>query len=152
MFRLLASILTTVTATVLLVGVSSASTVPYRERSSGTLTDVVPGHLSFNGQGRATILGNYTSVGDNSFDDQGHVLDGHITVTTQDNATATGVYSGTYAPLSSGQIQFTVTVTWQSGTGRLTGVTGQADVVALIEAVAPGGAFRAEGLGRLVLP
>lgn len=153
MLQLLKKCIPAAFAVTLLVGVSSAqTTVPFRERSAGTITDVVPGTLSFAGVGQATHIGRYTIVGSAFFDDQGHILDAHFVETTRDGATIAGRFSGTYAPLPSGQLRFDVTVTWSDGTGRLAGVTGQGNVVALIDGVAPGAGFQAQGLGNFLLP
>ena len=138
----------------LLVGVSSAAApeAPFKEKGVGTVSSVVPGHLSFAGSGTASHLGKFTEVGSNDFDDQGNIFNGHFTTTASDGATVSGVYSGTFAPQPSGKIQFNLTVTWLEGTGRLTGATGQLNVVALLDAVAPGATFEYEGLGSVVLP
>src|SRR5262245_40685781 len=152
MFRPVTKLVSTAIATLVLVGVSSAlSSVPYRERSAGTLTDVTPGHLSLAGVGRATYFGSYSLQAANDFDEVGNVFNGHVTLTTADDSTITGIYSGSYAPLSSGKVRLEVTVTWTSGTRRLEGLTGEAEVVALVDGVAPGAAFQAQGFGNLVL-
>ena len=152
MFRLLAKFAAGVIAPLILVSVSSAATVPFTERGSGTLTNVVPGHLAFAVVGRATYLGRYSTTGGNDFDEVGNVLNGQFTTTAADGATISGIYSGTYAPLPSGQVQLTVHLQWQVGTGRLAGITGEADVVALADGVFTGAAVQTEGFGHWVLP
>lgn len=153
MFRLLAKLVSSVLAISLLVGVSSAlALAPLKQRCAGTLTTVVPGHLTYSGQGQATHFGNYGILGSADFDGIGNIFNGHDDVTAADGSTIEGSYSGTYTPLASGQLRFDVTVTWSNGTGRFTGVTGQSNVVAFVDAVAPGAAFQYVGLGNLVLP
>ena len=153
MLRLVTKLVSTALVPLVLVGIASAAVVvPYKERSAGALTDVVPGHLSFAAEGRATYLGLYTMEGSNDFDLAGNVLNGAITLTSRDGSTISGSFAGTYAPLETGQVRFEVIVTWLAGTGRLEGVTGDAAVVAVVDGVAPGAAFRAQGFGNLVLP
>lgn len=127
-------------------------TVPHREQCSGTLTAVAPGSLSFAGRGVATHFGQYTITGSNDFDDQGNVLNGQFTTVTSDGSSITGNFSGTYTLLSSGQVRFDVIVHWVAGSGRLAGVTGTADVVAILDGVTPGAAFEYETLGALTFP
>jgi hypothetical protein len=129
-----------------------AQTVPHKERCTGTLTSVVPGTLHFAGTGNATHFGKYTITGSNDFDDEGNVLNGEFTTTTLDGSTITGVYEGTYTPLPDGRIRFDVHVLWIEGTGRLEGVTGEADVVAFLDGVTPGAAFEYVTKGTLTFP
>jgi hypothetical protein len=153
MFRTLAKLALGVFATAILVGVSNASAeVPLKQKAGGTILSVVPGSLTFAAQGKATYFGSYSTTGGANFDLLGNVFGGQLLTTTADGATIQGSISGTYAPLSSGQIQFNLQVTWYSGTGRLAGVTGQADVLAIAEGVAPGAAFQELAFGTLVLP
>lgn len=126
--------------------------VPHWARCRGALTDVVPGSLSFAGEGVATHFGRYTEVGSNDFDDQGNILNGEFTITAADGSTTSGTYSGTYSPLPSGQIRFEVVALWLEGTGRFEGVTGQGTVVAIVDGVAPGAALEYETIGTLVMP
>ena len=155
MFRLLAKLASSVLVPLVLVGVSSAlalAVVPLKERATGTLTDVAPGSLTFAGEGNASHFGRFSEVGSANFDDVGNVSNGHFTTTTRDGATISGTFSGTYTPLPTGKIRFDLNVAYLSGTGRLAGVTGQADVVAELDGVAPGAALEYEGIGSLVLP
>ena len=152
MFRPLAQLGSTILATLVIVGVSTAATVPMRQRATGTLTDIVPGHLTYSGQGQASLLGGYTVVGSADFDNLGNVLNGHDTVTTADGATIAADFAGTYTPQIDGSIRFDLVVAWGSGTGRLTGVTGQSTLVAYLDTLAPGAAFRYTSIGNLDFP
>jgi hypothetical protein len=153
MLQLLKKRVSTVMAATLLVGLSSATTdVPLREKGVGTVTSVAPGHIAFAGVGTGTHLGKYTELGSNDFDDQGHIFNGQFLITAADGSTISGTYSGTYTPLSSGKIQFNLSVIYVQGTRRLTGVTGQANVIAVLDDLAPGSAFQYEGFGTLVVP
>ncbi len=153
MFRLLTKLVPAVLASLVFVDVASAlHAVPMKSKAVGTITSVVPGTLSFTESGKATHFGNFSVVGSSDFDLLGNLSNGHFTTTTADGATITGTLSGTYAPQPSGKIQLNVTVVWLEGTGRLAGVTGQANIVALLDALAPGAAFSYAGLGHLVLP
>jgi hypothetical protein len=139
-------------AALLLIGSAAAvaASVPYKERGSGAVTSFDGQHISFAGGGKATHLGKYTIVGENDIDPFGNVLNGEVTSTAANGETLHGTYSGTYAPLASGQILFQVHVQWQSGTGSLAGTTGYVDVVALIEGVTPGSTYALEGFGELL--
>lgn len=127
-------------------------TLPHREHASGTLTDVQPGTLFFAGSGLATHFGRYSIEGSNNFDNLGNVNDGVFTTTTADGSTLTGIYFGTYTPLPSGQVRFNVEAQWLEGTGRFEGVTGTGDVVAILDAVAPGAGFEYVTNGTLTFP
>jgi hypothetical protein len=127
-------------------------TLPHREQCSGILTDVQPGVLFFAGSGVASYFGRYSIEGSNNFDNLGNVTDGVFTTMAADGSTISGIYFGTYAPLAGTQVRFNVHVEWQQGTGRLEGVTGQAEVVAILEDVAPGAAFEYVTDGTLTFP
>lgn len=131
---------------------ASAAEVPHRERCAGILTNVAAGKLSFEGQGVGTHFGKYKIVGGNDFDNAGNVLNGEFSTITLDGSTISGIYSGTYTPLASGQVRFDVRVYWLNGTGRLAGVTGEADVVALLDSVSTGAGFEYITRGTLALP
>lgn len=135
-----------------LTSTGTAQTVPHKERCAGTITSVVPGTLHFAGQGNATHFGKYSITGSNDFDDQGNVLNGQFTTTTADGSTISGVYEGTYTPLPGGKVRFDVHVLWLEGTGRLEGVTGEADVVAILDGVEAGAGFTYTTLGTLTFP
>src|ERR1051325_2438637 len=80
MFRFIAKFAPTLAvATLVLVGVASAltSTVPLKEKATGALTSVVPGHLSYSGLGLATHFGSYTIDGSADFDNFGNIQNGH---------------------------------------------------------------------------
>jgi hypothetical protein len=159
MFRPTSSIgpaLLTLVAGLGLAGPAVAQTVPHKERCAGTITtvDLGPhgGTLRFAGTGRATHFGHYAITGSNDFDDQGTVLNGQFTTTAADGSTIAGMYAGTYTPLPSGQVRFDVHVCWVTGTGRLAGVTGEANVVAILDGVAPNAAFQYVTDGTLTFP
>jgi hypothetical protein len=139
-------------ATLSLAGSAWAQTVPHKEHCTGTLTDVVPGTLFFAGQGEATHFGLYTIEGSNDFDADGNVFGGVFTTTAADGSTISGIYAGTYTPLADGKVRFDVHVHWLEGTGRLAGVTGEADTVAILDGVAPGAAFEYVTRGTLTFP
>jgi hypothetical protein len=137
----------------LLVGVAlAASEAPFKEKGVGTVTVLAPDHIEFAGVGTATHLGKYTEVGGNDLDALGNITNGQFAITAADGSTLSGVYSGTYAPLATGEIQFVLDVSYQVGTGRLAGVTGQAEVVAVLGTLAPGATFQYFGVGSLALP
>ena len=69
-----------------------------------------------------------------------------------DGSTISGTYEGTYTVLDNGQIQFDVRVLWLEGTGRLEGVTGEADTVAILDGLAAGAAFTYDTEGTLTFP
>ena len=131
---------------------AGAAIVPHRERCAGTLTNVSAGKLAFAGEGVGTHFGKYTIVGTNEFDNAGNVLNGKFSTTTSDGSKISGTYSGTYTPLASGEVRFDVRVFWLNGTGRLAGVTGEADVVALLDSVSTGAGFEYITRGTLALP
>jgi hypothetical protein len=127
-------------------------TVPHRERCDAVMTALQPGSLWFTGQGVATHFGRYTIEGTNDFDDQGQVQNGQFTTTTADGATISGIYSGGWSVLPSGKIRFDVEVQWLQGTGRLQGVTGQADVVAILDGLFVGARCHYVTDGTLTFP
>jgi hypothetical protein len=151
MFRLLTKFATACLATLVLVGVSSALVVvPLKQKAAGVVTDIVPGHLSYAAAGQATHFGNYTVLGDAQFDSIGNVS-GTDALLAADGSTLQANYTGTYTPLSTGQIRFDLSVTWHTGTGRLAGAVGQSNLVAILDGLAPGAAFRYESLGSITL-
>ena len=152
-FRYLGAVLAMILAfTAVPIQAANVAKVPHRERCAGTLTNVSTGKLSFTGQGVGTHFGKYTIVGGNDFDNAGNVLNGEFTTITSDGSTISGTYSGTYTPLASGEVRFDVRVRWINGTGRLAGVTGEADVVALLDSVSTGAGFEYITRGTLALP
>jgi hypothetical protein len=131
---------------------SHAHTVPHKEHCAGTLTRVEPGKLHFAGEGNATHFGKYSISGSNEFDDQGNVKNGEFTTVAADGATISGDYSGTYTVLADGRIRFDVHVHWTQGTGRLAGVTGEADTTAFLTGLQEGATFTYDTLGTLTFP
>jgi hypothetical protein len=136
-------------------------TVPHKESADGQLTlQINPtqtslGTMKWVAQGNATQMGKYSQVGSHNFSapnaqGQGLVLNGLFTSTAADGSTISGTYSGTYTLLGNNQIRFNVTAYWLTGTGRLAGITGQAPVVALMNATT--GAFHYEDSGYWTFP
>jgi hypothetical protein len=150
-FRLGWAVLT-VAAGLSLAEPAPAQTVPHKEHCAGTLVDVVPGTLFFAGAGHATHFGHYTITGSNEFDALNHVFNGAFTSIAADDSTISGMYEGRYEFLPTGQIQFIVHVCYLVGTGRLEGVTGEADTVAILDGLAPGDAFVYDTEGYLTFP
>ena len=125
---------------------AQAQTVPLFEHCEGTVQSFNPltGVLTFAGKGRATVFGLYAVEGSStaiplSLTDG--LVSGGDTSTTRDGATIKSEFEGVYEVLESGKIKFRVTARWGEGTGRLTGVTGEAEVVAVLDGLAPGSAF-----------
>jgi hypothetical protein len=139
---------------------TAGPTVPHKERCRGTLIDVLPPgpdnplpSLLFAGEGRATHFGKYSIEGSNDFNPlTGEVLNGRFTTTAANGSTISGVYAGTFTPLPDGRTRFDVHVLWLEGTGRLAGVTGAADVVAVLDGTEAGSAFEYVTLGTLTFP
>jgi len=127
-------------------------TVPHFERAAGVLDDIGPTTMVFSGGGMGTHFGRYTITGSHEYDAFGQITDGEFMTTTADGATISGTYSGTYEPLPSGEVRFDVHVLWLDGTGRLAGVTGEADVVAVLDSVAPGARLVYVTEGTLTFP
>jgi hypothetical protein len=110
------------------------------------------GKLHFAGQGNATHFGKYSISGSNEFDDQGNVKNGEFTTIAADGATISGDFSGTYTVLADGRIRFDVRVHWTQGTGRLAGVTGEANTTAFLTGRQEGASFTYDTLGTLTFP
>jgi hypothetical protein len=145
-----------VTAAVVAAWAASAQAqiVPLLERCEGTVQSFNPmtGALEFAGKGHATVLGLYTVSGNSSafpLSPTDGLVFGGDTTTTRDGATIKSQFAGVYTVLESGQIEFRVTARWGDGTGRLAGVTGEGEVVALLNGLAPGSAFTYETIGKL---
>jgi hypothetical protein len=150
--RIALAVLALVGSLTLAASAGAGPTVPHKERCAGTIRAVLPGTLFFAGEGNATHFGEYSIVGSNDFDADGNVLNGEFITTAADGSTISGVYEGTYTPLPNGQVRFDVHVLWLEGTGRLEGVTGEGDVVAILDGVAPDAAFTYQTLGTLTFP
>lgn len=100
-------------------------------------------------EGTSTLTGRITSEGITYFTLDG-MVSGVLVVTAADGSTITSNYVGSFAPVDATTFKFTVEHTWGDGTGRLTGVTGQAIGTALLDAVT--GAFPADANGLWILP
>ena len=133
---------------------AQAQTVPLFEHCEGTVQSLNPAtlELTFAGKGRATVLGLYAVEGSSAafpLSPTNGLVRGGDTSTTKSGATIKSEFAGVYAVLDSGKIEFRVTAHWGNGTGRLAGVTGQAEVVALLDGLAPGSAFLYDTIGTL---
>jgi hypothetical protein len=116
---------------------SAGPTVPHKERCSGTITSVVPTSplptMFGAGSGVATHMGKYKFDGSHNFNPlTGQILNGQYVNTAADGSTIAGTYSGTFTPIAPNVFRFNVKVLYLKGTGRLAGVTGVADVVAVV--------------------
>jgi hypothetical protein len=155
-------VLAVVAALVIACPGMAGPTVPHKESADGQLTLVINptpknpvGTMQWVAQGNATQMGKYGQTGGHNFSAPnaqgvGLVYNGTFTSTAADGSTISGSYSGTYTVLGNNQIRFNVTALWQTGTGRLAGVTGKADVVALMNATT--GAFHYDDAGFWILP
>jgi hypothetical protein len=113
------------------------------------------GTMDWTAAGQATHMGSYTEAGSHNFTAPnaagvGQVLNGTFTSTAEDGSTISGTYFGTYTILPDDMARFNVTALWQRGTGRLAGVTGRAEVVALMEVSA--GTFHFDTNGTWTFP
>jgi hypothetical protein len=132
--------------------------VPQKEHFTGTLTATTATSLQFASTGTGTHFGKYSITGGNNIVPNpmnpltGLVTDGTFTTKTADEATITGIFSGTYTVLGPDSIRFDVVVHWQPGTGRLAGVTGQGNVVAFLDGNTAGSHFEYFTDGFLVFP
>jgi hypothetical protein len=136
---------------------AQAQTVPLFEHCEGTVQSLNPAtlELTFAGKGRATVLGLYAVEGHSTaipLSETDGLVFGGDTSTTKDGATIKSEFAGTFEVLASGKIAFRVTARWGEGTGRLTGVTGEAEVVAVLDGLAPGSAFFYDTIGTLTFP
>ena len=100
-------------------------------------------------EGTSTLVGRFKSEGITYFTLDG-MVSGVLFVTAADGSTISHTYVGSFAPVDATTFEFNVVQTWGDGTGRLEGVTGQADATALLDAVT--GAFPAIADGVWVLP
>ncbi len=113
-------------------GAAHAHTVPHKESCDGRLTSVTPITMDFVGTGVATHMGKYHIVGGHLYFPDG-TLFGVFTSTAADGSTISGTYAGTFAPIGGTLFRFDVDVHYLTGTGRLAGVTGSADTVAILD-------------------
>ena len=133
-----------------LAGPAGAQTVPHKEKCYGHLTGVTATTMDFVGVGNATHMGRYRIVGGHTYTPDGDVLDGTFTSTAADGSTISGTYEGTFTPLGGGLFRFEVSVEWSPGTGRLAGVTGVANVTAILDMVT--GQLHYDTLGTWTFP
>jgi len=133
---------------------AQAQTVPLFEHCEGTVQSInlATGELTFAGLGRATVFGPYAVEGSSTASFATGQVSGGDTTTTRDGATIKSEFAGVFEVLESGKIRFRVNARWGHGTGRLAGVTGEAEVVALIDGLAPGSAFSYDTIGTLTFP
>jgi hypothetical protein len=136
--------------------------VPHKESTDGHLTSSINptatnplGTQTWVAAGNATQFGSYTEVGSHNFtapDAQGVglILNGVFTSTAADGSTISGTYSGTYTSLADGTVEYHVTPIWVQGTGRFAGVTGQGDVIAVLNGTT--GTFHFDTVATWSLP
>ena len=112
--------------------------VPFTARLSGSseftflsATEVLE---DYSGRGQATHLGRLTAELRHIIDlTTTEVLDGTLTLTAANGDIVAGSYSGRGEPLASGLIRFEGTFTIESGTGRFSDVTGEGEMLGLID-------------------
>jgi hypothetical protein len=140
---------------VFVLPVLAGPTVPHKESCDGVLTNVIPpsadapGEMDFVGVGKATHMGQYHIVGGHLFTPEGDLV-GAFTSTAADGSTISGTYEGVFFPIGGTLYQFEVSVDYLVGTGRLAGVTGHAETVAILDAAT--GEFHYDTLGTWTLP
>lgn len=122
---------------------AAAQRVPHREVARGHITAFNPttplATQEFAAQGLASTMGFYSIEGGHQLNlATGEVIGGTFTSTTRDGSTISGTYSGTFRQLQPDLFQFEVRVLWLHGTGRLAGITGEADVLAFTSGATPG--------------
>jgi hypothetical protein len=134
-----------------------AQSVPHKEKAVGTINSLSfpdPGTAvqEWSGEGEATQMGRYTQSGSHSIDlTTGEVIGG-FTSTAADGSTISGVYDGTVTEIDPGVFLFDVTAHWLTGTGRLEGITGQANVLAVVLGIDAGSTFHYSDEGYWILP
>src|SRR5262249_21073160 len=132
--------------------------VPYKEKAGGTInvSEFISPTVAvqeFSGSGNATHVGKYTQTGSHKANLlTGEIYDGEFTSTAADGSTISGIYSGSFTINPDGSVTYEVTAIWLEGTGRLEGVTGIADVVAVATGTAPGSTFKYVTDGMWTLP
>lgn len=136
---------------------AAGPTVPYRDRCEGQLTALIPptaanplGTIAGTARGVGTHAGLFTNQGMTNFTADGRVLNGRFTDTAADGSTYSGTYSGTFTPIAPNVFRFNLRVLILRGTGRLAGVTGVVDTVAVANLAT--GRFHFESVGTLTLP
>jgi hypothetical protein len=136
---------------------AAAQAVPHKEKAAGTVQslsfpDAGTAVQGWSGVGNATHMGKYTQVGRHEIDLATGEVNGTFTSTAADGSTISGTYDGTVTEVEPGVFLFEVTAHWLTGTGRLEGVTGEADVVAVVLGVTPGSTFNYSDEGFWILP
>jgi hypothetical protein len=100
----------------------------------------------YDATGTGTFIGKHVNRGVTFFTADGDVF-GVFQVTAADGSTVSGSYVGSFAPIpGTPDVEFVVEVTWESGTGRLEGVSGGCDVVAVVEGLTGVLTYDYEGL------
>jgi hypothetical protein len=135
-----------------------AAEVPHKEKSSGTintsaLISPTVAFQAFSGTGLATQMGAYTQTGSHKANlVTGEIYDGEFTSVAADGSTISGIYFGSFTLNPDGSATYKVTALWLEGTGRLEGVTGSADVVAVVSGTTAGSTYRYTDEGTWILP
>jgi hypothetical protein len=135
----------------------SAKTVPHKENASGTIDSLsfpIPGIAiqEWSGVGTATTMGRYTQSGAHAIDLATGEVNGVFTSTAADGSTVFGTYDGTVTEIEPGVFLFDVTAHWLGGTGRLEGIIGEAEVLAVVNGIAAGSTFNYSDEGFWIRP
>jgi hypothetical protein len=136
---------------------AAAQTVPHKEKAVGTIDslsfpDPATAVQEWSGVGQATQMGRYTQSGHHAIDLATGVVVGKFTSTAADGSTISGTYDGTVTEIAPGVLLFDVTAYWLTGTDRLEGVTGQAEVLAVVLGIDAGSTFNYSDEGYWILP
>jgi hypothetical protein len=153
----LGAALLAVAASLCPTGQAQAQTVPHKERSTGHVDALYfPSETTavqeYSGGGLGTHTGNYTQSGMHEIDLTTGALAGVFVTTAADGATLSGHYDGYIVVNDDGSVGYFVTVYWDEGTGRFTGVKGVGTVVAIAESPFPGAVYRYVTDGELLFP
>jgi hypothetical protein len=150
------------TALALIAGLSLdsgvlAKSVPHKEKATGTIDSLSfpdPGTAfqEWSGVGEATQLGRYTQTGSHSIDLATGEVNGEFASTAADGSTISGTYDGRVTEIEPGVYLFDVTAYWLTGTGRLEGITGQAEVLAIVLGIDAGSTFSYSDQGFWIMP
>jgi hypothetical protein len=133
---------------------AQAQTVPLKASGEGQVlfqidpTEENPvGIQVFRASGVSTLLGTFTGGGITLFTADGDVLPGSMfTAVTPDGSTIVNTYSGSFAPVpGTADFMFVVDQEWGNGTGRLAGLSGENDLVAVLDGLTGAFTFEASG-------
>jgi len=133
------------------------TTVPIRGSANGQVilqidpTDENPvGVQVYEAKGQSTLLGRFTDRGISFFTSDGSVT-GVFVLTAADGSTVSGSYSGTLVPIpDTPNFEFELEAVFESGTGRLAGISGGGTTVGVLDGHT--GAFHFDVSGDWILP